>query len=232
MAYARISGQDTLNTSATTSVTTTYGATATAGNLLIATYFAGGIGLGTATISGWTAAITSSFLSAADEIGVFYKIAVGTESAIQCTCSGASAMVLAIHEFSTGRLQSAQTLLDQTNTNNSGSLGTTLTTGSITPTKPKQLLIAIMGFPTAGTSAWSWNNSFTTMNSNVNLSDAFLVDENVTAMNPTASWTGLSTAGGGIASFFIGSTSQSGANYDMPGHIIVGNGMSRSEDSN
>lgn len=232
MAYSRISSQDTLNTSATTSVTTTYGATATAGNLLVATYFAGGIGLGTAAISSWSTGITSSFLSAADEVGIFYKIAVGTETGVTCTCSGASSMVLAIHEFSTGALQSTQTNLDQTNQNNSGSLGTSLQTGSITPTKPNQLVIALMGFPTGGTSAWSWDSGVTLMSSNANIADGFLVDANVSAINPTASWTGLSTAGGCIASFFIGSTGISGANFNMPRHIIVDDGMSRSEVAN
>lgn len=232
MAYSRISSQDTLNTSATTSVTTTYGATATAGNLLVATYFAGGIGLGTAAISGWTAAITSSFLSAADEIGIFYKIANGTESAVVCTCSGASSMVLAIHEFSTGALQSAQSPSDQTNQNNSGSLGTSLQTGSITPTKSNQLVIALMGLPTGGTSAWSWDSGVTLMSSNANLMDGFLVDLNINAINPTASWTGTSTAGGCIASFFVGSTGQSGANYSVPQHIAVRDGMSRNEVAN
>lgn len=232
MAYSRISSQDTLNTSATTSVTTTYGATATAGNLLVATYFAGGVGLGTAAISGWSTGITSSFLSAADEVGIFYKIAAGTETGVTCTCSGASSMVLAIHEFSTGPLQSAQTWLDQTNSNNSGSLGTTLTTGSITPTKPNQLLIALMGFPTGGTSAWSWNNGFTLMSSNANLADGFLLDLNTSAINPAASWSGLSTAGGCIVSFFSGSASDTGANYINPRKLMVGNGMSISEEAN
>ncbi len=232
MSYRIITAQNTLNTSATTSVTTTYGSTATAGNLLIATVFAGGIGLGNAAISGWTNAITSSFLAAADEIDVFYTIAQGTETAITCTCTGASSMVLAIHEFSTGPLQSTQTWLDQTNTNNSGSLGASLTTGSITPTKPKQLLIALMGMPTGGTSAWSWNNGFTLMSSNANLMDGFLVDENISAINPTASWTGTSTAGGGIASFFVGSTGVSGSNFLDRQHFIVGSGMGRSEDAN
>lgn len=224
MAYSRISSQDTLNTSATTSVTTTYGATTTAGNLLVATVFAGGIGLGTPAISGWSTGFTASFLSAADAVGIFYKVALGTETNAICTCTGASSMVLAIHEFSTGALQSLQTWLDQTNNNNSAVPGTTLTTGSITPTKPKQLIVAVMTFPTGGTSAWSWNNGLILMSSNANLADGFLVDENISAINPAATWTGSSTAGGGIASFFIGSVSDSPYN-----HIIVDDGVSRNE---
>lgn len=227
MAYNIITAQNTLNTSATTSVTTTYGSTATAGNLLVATYFAGGIGLGTAAISGWTAAITSSFLGAADEVGIFYKLAAGNETGIACTCSGASSMVLAIHEFSSGRLHSVQTWLDQTNSNNSGSLGTSLATGSITPTKPGQLVIALMGFPTGGTSAWSWDSGMTAMSNNANIADGFLVDQNINALNPTTSWTGLSTAGGVIASFFIGSVGDSPYN-----HVMTNDGVSRAEVAN
>lgn len=227
MAYARIASQDTLNTSATTSVTTTYGATATAGNLLIASFFAGGIGLGTAAMSGWTSAITSSFLSAADEVGIFYKVAVGTETNGVCTCSGASSMVLAIHEFSSGALQSAQTWLDQTNSNSNAGVVTTLTTGSVTPTKPQELVVAMMGFPTGGTSAWSWDNGLTLMSSNANLADGYLVDADITARNPAATWTGLSTAGGCVATFFIGSTGDS-----LYNHVRVDNGLSRSEVAN
>jgi hypothetical protein len=198
---------------------------------LIATAFAGGIGLGNAAISGWTAAITSIFISAADEVDIFYKVAVGTESAVVCTCSGASSMVLAIHEFST-QLSAASVVLDQTNQNNSGSLGTSLQTGSITPTKTNQLVIALMGFPTGGTSAWSWDSGITAMSSNANLLDGFLVDLNSNAINPTASWTGLSTAGGCIASFFAGSAADSGANYLFPQHVMVSSGMSRSDVAN
>lgn len=232
MAYAIRASQNTLNTSATTSVTTTYGSTATAGNFLVATVFAGGIGLGSIAISGWSVAVSASFLSAADAVAILYKIAVGTETGVTATCSGASSMVLAIHEFSGGTLQSTQTWLDQSNSNNTASLVTTLGTGSITTTKPKELIISVMTFPTGGTSAWSWGQGMTIMNSNVNLSDAYLVDENISAINPTATWTGLSTAGGCVASFFIGSTSASGANYTAPRHVIVGDGMSRAEVAN
>lgn len=231
MAYSRITAQDTLNTSATTSVTTTYAAIATTGNLLIATIFAGGIGLGATTITGWTSAATVSFISAADVCSILYKISVGTESAVQASCSGASSMVLAIHEFSTGPIQSVQTLTDQTNTNSNAGVVTTLTVGSITPTKPQDLVIAMMGFPTGGTSAWSWDNGGTVMSSNANLVDGFVVDQDITARNLAATWTGLSTAGGCVASFFIGSTGSSGGNYNSPRHVIA-TGLSIGEVAN
>lgn len=225
--YARISSQDTLNTSGTTSVTTTYGTTATTGNLLVATVFSGGIGLGSTTISGWTSAVSVSFLSAADECTILYKIAAGTESAVAANCSGASSMVLAIHEFSTGPLQSVQTQVDQTNSNSNAGVVTTLTVGSITPTKPQELVVALMGFPTGGTSAWAWDNGVTKMSSNANLVDGFLVDQDITARNPASTWTGLSTAGGCIVSFF------SGSQADNPfTHVIIGDGMGRSEVAN
>jgi hypothetical protein len=231
MAYSHLASQDTLNTASTTSVTTTYGAVAQAGDLLIATVFATGVGLGTTAITGWTSAASISWLSSVDETSIFYLIATGVESAITATCSGATSMVLAIHEFQTGNIQAAQTLEDQSTTG-SATLNTTLAIGSITPTKTNELIIAAIGFPTGGTSAWSWGQGLTLMSSNANLMDGFIVDQNVNAINATGTWTGSSTSGGAVASFFAGSTGDAGANYSSPRKLIVGNGMSVGGEAN
>lgn len=226
MAYSRLASQDTINSASAATVTTTYGSATQAGDLLIATATAFGVGLGSITISGWTVAASISFSSLADATAILYLIATGTESAITATCSGATSMILAIHEFQTGNIQASQALVDQTNTNSNVSVGTTESTGSITPTTTNELLIACMGFPTGGTSAWSWSNGLSVMSSNANLVDGFLVDQNVGAINPSVTWSGLSTSGGCIASFFQGSAGDSGANYMSPRHLIVDNGMS------
>lgn len=231
MSYNRLSTQDTLNTASAATVTTTYGSPTQAGDLLIASCFAIGVGLGSIAISGWTVAQSITFLSSVDETTILYLIATGTETGITATCSGATSMVLAIHEFQTGNIQAAQTLTDQ-GTTSSAALNTTLAIGSITPTKPNELLIAAIGFPTGGTSAWSWGQGLTLMSSNVNLMDGFIVDQNVNAINLTGTWTGSSTSGGVVASFFSGSQADSGSNYSSPRHLIVGNGMSTSGEAN
>lgn len=231
MGYARISSQDTLATASAASVTTTYGSGTQAGDLLIASCFAIGVGLGSITITGWIVGASITFLSSVDETTILYRIADGTESAVQASSSGATSMVLAIHEFQTGPIQAAQALTDQTITS-SATLGTTLAIGSITPTKTNELIIAAIGFPTGGTSAWSWGQGLTAMSNNANLMDGFIVDQNAAAINPTGTWTGSSTSGGAVASFFIGSSSGSGANYSSPRHFIVGNGMSIGGEAN
>lgn len=227
MAYSHLASQDALNTSATTSVAQSFPAATTVGNLLIATAFAGGLGLGSLTISGWTQAVTASFLSAADVVSIFYKVATGTETSVTATCTGASNMVLAIHEFSTGNLQLVQPWSDQTNTATALTTVTTLAFGSITPTKTNQLVILMMGFPVGGTSGWSFNSGASLMSTNASMIDGFLVDQNVNAIAPTVTWTGLSTAGGCIASFFVGSQGDTRAN-----HIIADSGMNTSEVAN
>lgn len=227
MAYARITSQDAINTSATTSVSQSFPNATTIGNLLVATSFANGIGLGSLAISGWTQAVTASFLSAADVVSIFYKVSTGTETSVTATCTGASTMVLAIHEFSIGNLQLVQPWTDQTNTATVLTVATSLAFGSITPTKTNELVILMMGFPVGGTSGWSFNSGASLMSTNASMIDGFVVDQNVNAIAPTVTWTGLSTAGGCIASFFVGSQGDTRAN-----HIIADSGMSTSEVAN
>lgn len=227
MAYGHITSQDTLNTANAALVTTTYGATATAGNLLIGMAYAFGVGVGATTISGWSTAVSVSFVSAADSTTILYKIATGTETSTTASASGATSMGLAIHEFSTGNIQAVQTLVDQTNSGNTASLVTSQGTGSITPTKPNDLVFVAMSFPTGGVSSPSFDSGATTMSSNGNMVDGFLVSLNTNALSPTASWTGLSVAGGCIASFFVGS--QGDIQYR---HLIVNDGISVGEVAN
>lgn len=224
MAYSRIPSQDNLGTASAASVSVSFPANTTFGNLLIATSYAFGVGVASTTIPNWTSAKVVSFVSAADETAILYKIADGTESSVVASSSGATSMGLAIHEFSSGAFQGVQTILDQTNSSTTGSLVTSQGTGAITPAKPNELIVMAMSFPTGGTSAPSFDSGASTMSANGNLVDGFLISLNTNTVSPTASWTGLSVAGGCIVSFFAGSQGDS-----LYNHLIVSDGMSRSE---
>lgn len=225
MAYVHLTPQDTLGTAAAASVNATYPSATTQGNLLIATAYSSGLTLGIPAISGWTLAVNESFLSLADNSTIFYRIADGTETTITATCTSASNMALAIHEFWTVNIQAVQPILDQTSTSTVG-LATSITLGPLAPTKPNQLVIMASVFPSGGTSAWALTTG-TIMSSNANMTDGFFVNPSTVSGSVTVSWTGLSTAGGCIASFFVGSQGDT-----MFRHIQADNGISVNEVAN
>lgn len=225
MGYMLLSSQNALGTASTNSVSATYPGSTQVGDLLIATAFSSGLTLGTPAITGWILAVNESFLALADNSTIFYRVADGTETTITATCSGSSSMIIAIHEFWTANLQTTQTWLDQTNTTTAG-LATGNTMGSISPTKPNELIICGMVFPSGGTSGWNFP-SMTVMSSNTNMADAFVISQNTNAFAPAITWSGISTSGGCIASFFVGS--QGDTQYR---HLIVGNGISVNEVAN
>lgn len=227
MSYGHLTTQDAIGTASAASVAVNYPTPTGLGNLLTATVYAFGLGVGAVSIAGWSTAVSVSFIAAADSTTILYKIADGTETSVSASSSGATSMGMAIHEFSSGKLQTVQTWLDQTNTSNTGSLVTTLGTGSITPTAVNELIVVAMSFPTGGTSSPSFDSGATTMSNNANMIDAFLVSLSKSAVSPTASWTGLSVAGGCIASFFPGSQADNPYN-----HVLVYDGTSRAEVAN
>lgn len=109
---ARISSQDASGTSSGASVSATYAATPTKGNVLVAGVFCNKP-KATASISGWTllGANECTAQTSALSGGVWYKVADGTESTtVTATATGANVMRIFITEYSgiaTGHVESA-----------------------------------------------------------------------------------------------------------------------------
>lgn len=196
MAISRIASQDATGTSSTTSVSATYAATPTSGNLLIAVVLDNGANAGTTTITGWTVANSTSSSSSA-ESWVFYKVSNGSESTtVTANNSDASSMIIAIFEY-TGI---SSPVLDQTNSGSSAIGGTSINTGTTSTTTAANELLFVEGaiFGVAATSP-SWNNSFsliTSTDNNTGLQALFTGQQIVAATgayNSTVSFTGVAS---------------------------------------
>ena len=206
MAISRVTANDTRNTSATTTVTTTYANTPTLGNTMIASV-AGNNTPSNITVSdsngNWTQiGIIANTPGGSVLTALFSLTAVGSQpKAITADSGGASsAMWLNIYEY-TGL---GNNLLDQRNSSNMAVGGTNSNGGSITTTVANELLFTNM----AGTgifTAPSINNSFSlrlgTPSGNLRLQDADRIVSSTLTVNPQFSWTTTRTMGQIVASF-------------------------------
>ena len=142
-------------TNASTTVTT-YGSATTAGNLLVAFGYTN-TATASLTITGWTKAVHTTYSTSAQSVGIFYKIADGTETTV--TLNGNSICRQHISEWS-GCSNPAVT--DGSNSN-AVSAVMSINTNSITTTVADTLLLCAGGISTSGAGTRSWDSSFSTM---------------------------------------------------------------------
>lgn len=202
MAIARLTGQDALGASTTTSVSATYGSTPTTGNTMIATVYAN-VGIGLESISGWTNVVSGAFSGTAQSVTIWAKVAgVGESTTVSCTGAiGATIMRIHIYEYSG---LAATLTTDGTNTATSGVTSvTSLLSGSIATTNANDLLF-IAGATGGSSTAQSYNSSFSLRQTDASAIRLFDADQIVSATgtySSTGSWTSSLRAGSAIAAF-------------------------------
>jgi len=153
-APAFIQQQGVYNTGVTT-VTATLPSTATANNLLVAVCAAAGSAT-ISTPSGYTQAINQTgTISQA----IFYKTAIGNETALTCNFSSSNTSAAHIYEYS--GLHGYQSFEAANVTASTGS-GSSVSSGSVTTVHANDMLFAAMVINSDnGTPTGSWANSFT-----------------------------------------------------------------------
>lgn len=195
MAIARLTGQDALAASTTTSVTATYPGATTAGNTLLASVYMN-VTTGLATISGWTLLKEGAFSGTAQNVAIWGKIATGSETTVTASgATGATLMRIHIYEYS-GMASSLTT--DGTQNATSGVTNvTTLASGNITTTNASDLLFMALGTGGA-TTAHAFTNSFTKLQSDasaIRLVDANQIVTSTGTYSSTPTWTTSLRAG-------------------------------------
>lgn len=167
-AYRYRQGAVAANVSSTT-ITATYLASTTAGNLLVAYFFSGGSqGATFNPPAGWTQAVTKTETNLAY---IYYKIATGTETAVNFSQTTSRSLYLTISEYSgfTGT-----PTIDVTDSNSSVTSTTTLsTTTGAGPTNTAQPALAFAYLATAAGSLGNTNS----------VSNSFVEDKNFTSNN-------------------------------------------------
>lgn len=139
------------------SVTATFGATATAGNTLVAFSYTNS-GTGNPVISGFTRQIMLPYSGTGQSINFFTKIAAGGETAIQMT-GGSTISRIHIAEIS-GLLGTITT--DTSNTNTVSTV-TSIGTNSITTANANDIIFVCAGTSAGEAGTQSWSNSFNTL---------------------------------------------------------------------
>lgn len=200
MAISRITGQDTINHSATASVSCVYPNTATSGDLLIAVVQNNGSS--TAAISTWTLLTNGVGYATSLQMAIYYKLSAGSEKTITATATGANFMALDIFEY-TGNANPIVTDGTAANKNNGTSSVTTFTTPMITTTNANDLILSAGFF--FGTSP-SWITSTLIGTNAPSGGVVMIVGENIvsstkTNFQDTFSWTGSSPTASMIGAF-------------------------------
>lgn len=202
MAIARLSGQDALGASVTTSVSATYASTPTVGNTMIATVYAN-VGIGLESITGWTNIVSAAFSGVAQSVEIFARVVqVGDTTTV--TCSGATgATIMRMHIYEYSGLASTLTT-DGTNTATSGVTNVvSLLSGSVTTANANDLLF-IAGATGGSSTAQSYDSSFNLRQVDASAIRLFDADRIVSATgtySSTGSWTTSLRAGSAIAAF-------------------------------
>lgn len=153
MAISRLTGQDAKGaTTGATTVVATYPGATTANNLLIASVWCGGA---TApTITGWTGA-TIGMNGTTAQLGLFFKLATGTETTVTANLTGTVIGKIHIYEY-TGNANPISLDVALTTNGNSTTGVTTFDTSTINTTDPTDLIFATLGVNgTATTPAWT-----------------------------------------------------------------------------
>jgi len=156
-ATARIVQKPAMATaSGATSVSLSFAAGPSAGNLLIAVCGANGI----VTITAPSGFSTAKNEAVTPSQGIFYKVATGSEGTAALSCGGGASTTrwgMQLYEYS-GLV--AASPLDAANTLTSTGTGTTANSGSVTTTNANDLLIAGVTSAT-NTAPVTWTSSFT-----------------------------------------------------------------------
>lgn len=194
----------------TKTITPTFGAGATAGNLLVATLSGTAAGVGSAvkqwTSAGWAEAARDPFSSDVYGVEIMYKVAAGGETAVGFAIDGSTGFFHSAVMAEYSGLAATSPLDVFANDGTNSSVGTTSratgTTG--TTAQADELAIAAVGQGNTVT-ALSWTNSFATRDSNAQAgSGVYLADKILSAtgtVTSTASWTTSRIAGGCVATF-------------------------------
>lgn len=183
------------------STTATFGSATTSGNLLVAIAYTNGVQTGL-SVTGWTQAVRTNYSGTASSIGIWYKVADGTETTV--TSTGSTICRLHIAEYS----GTDAVPLDQVN---SGTLNatTTVNTGTINTTVADEIIIVGAANTASSTGTRSWSNSFTVLYDDATgprLLSGELIVAATGAYNSTATLnTTTSNSGAVIASFKIAS---------------------------
>lgn len=195
MAISRLTGQNAVGASTTTSLTVNYPSTATNNNTLIATVYKN-VGVGTGSISGWTMIASQAFSGTAQSVEIWAKISNGTETSVAYTgATGATIVRMHITEYS-GLATTITT--DGTNGATSATTSvTTITSGNVTTTNADDLLLVAAA--TGGNStAQAFDGGFTLQQKDASTIRLFDADQIVAATGTygtTATWTTSLRAG-------------------------------------
>jgi len=194
MAYARITAQDIMAVSATTTIVGTYPNAPTAGNLLVAVEGHGGVG-SAATLSdsggNWTVYRTQQDFTATRNGGIFWKIATASQpTAITASRTSATAMWMNLYEFSGN--SSTPSNANEGHSDDAGVAGVSTSGAGITITDTGSLIITMAFFSSTIISP-SVDSGFTVMNPNpaspnVRLVDAFRIPGSIATYSPQFSW--------------------------------------------
>lgn len=201
-AISRIASQDALGTGSGTIATATYGATATSGDLLIASFYINNNAA--VTMTGWTQFQNEKF-SAADQTLLFYKLSAGNEGVVTATWTGSVAWKIHIYEYK-GNANPIAT--DGTNTSSSASANT-LTTGTITTINANDLIFANWGTsnsitnPIVNTSGFNLRQKDAT----IRLFDADGIVSSTNTYSINSQWTNTLQVGTCIGAFQAASSS-------------------------
>lgn len=136
--YTHKQSANTYTGSSSTSITATFPTATTSGNLLVAYVNSGGTTGGGSTMTGWTQAVASTNSGSGF---IYYKIADGTETTVTYSQTTSRVITIGLVEY-TGF--SGTPTLDATDSNNSGSAVTSLSTTATTgPTNTAQPALAV-----------------------------------------------------------------------------------------
>jgi hypothetical protein len=186
-------------------VTPTFGAGATAGNLLVAVICGTSFGQGEWTSTGWAKA-TKDIFATSYTVEIMYLVAAGGETGVTFTSAGTTPWVhsVVMAEYSGLHPVSPLDVFANDGTN-SGAGVTSRATGTTAATaQNNELAIAAVGHGNTVTSL-TWTNSYVTRDSEAQAGSGVYLAERILVTTSTqtsvASWTTARIAGGCIATF-------------------------------
>lgn len=227
---SRLSSQDTLGASATSSVSATYPGATTAGDLLIATVY--GNNANAPAISGWTGT-TEGINGSTAQVGLFYKIADGTETTITATETSATVMKIHLYEYS-GNANPIALDVSPTGNGNASTNLTSFSTASINTTQSADLIFGTFGLNGNATSlsVSAGLNQRQVDASTIRMIDGDLIPGvNESGFTGTASWSNTLKASAIIVAFEAGTTTKSNlskqAQIPLPGSLNLSGSLSK-----
>lgn len=185
------------------SVTVSWNATPTAGNLLVARAI-GAAATDGGAITGWTRVDYARYGASSGYVAIFVKIAGGSEGGVTVTFTSATTTRLEIEEWSNSDGWDS-TPIDQYTHADSTSSGTSKSTGTTgTTEEADELSVSVIGWGGAVTGI-SWSNSFTAdfeqPTGSLTFAGAHKILSATGTVETTASWTTSRLAGAAVATF-------------------------------